>query len=106
MAGIKTGAYSPSAATGEVRSDEGVTSARATDASSEVIIEDQARDVAARHLGLTAMGVLAPGYSADFVILSANPLDDIRNTRAIDSVYLRGQSVDREALSAAWTTGN
>ena len=62
-----------------------------------------ATDVAARHLGLTDMGLLAAGYSADFVILSANPLDDIRNTRAIDSVYLKGQAVDRDAWSAAWT---
>jgi len=62
--------------------------------------------VAARHLGLTDMGMLAPGYSADVVILSANPLDDIRNTRTIDSVYVRGQAVDREELSAAWVAGN
>ena len=62
--------------------------------------------VAARHLGLTDMGLLAPGYSADLVILSANPLDEIRNTRAIDSVYVRGQAVDRAALSAAWIAGN
>jgi imidazolonepropionase-like amidohydrolase len=58
--------------------------------------------VAARHLGLTDSGLLAPGYRADLVILSANPLDDIRNTRTIESVYLRGRLVDREALSAAW----
>jgi imidazolonepropionase-like amidohydrolase len=62
--------------------------------------------VAARHLGLTDMGALAPGYSADLIILSANPLDDIRNTRSIDSVYLRGQALDRQALSAAWTIGD
>jgi len=58
--------------------------------------------VAARHLGLTDLGLLAPGYSADLVVLAASPLDDIRNTRAIDSVYLRGRAIDRNALSAAW----
>ena len=58
--------------------------------------------VAARHLGLSDAGLLAPGYRADLVILSANPLDDIRNTRNIESVYLRGRAVDREALSAVW----
>ena len=58
--------------------------------------------VAARHLGLNDMGLLAPGYSADLVVLAANPLDDIRNTREIDSVYLRGRVVDRQALSATW----
>jgi imidazolonepropionase-like amidohydrolase len=58
--------------------------------------------VAARHLGLTDSGLLAPNHRADLVILSANPLEDIRNTRSIESVYLRGDLVDREALSAAW----
>ena len=58
--------------------------------------------VAARHLDLTNMGLLAPGYSADLLVLSANPLEDIRNTQAIDMVYLRGQALDREALSATW----
>jgi imidazolonepropionase-like amidohydrolase len=33
--------------------------------------------------------------SADFVILSANPLDDITNTRQISNVYLRGAAIDR-----------
>ena len=58
--------------------------------------------IAAEHLGLTDMGLLAPGYRADLLVLSANPLEDIRNTRTIDSVYLRGRVLDREALSAAW----
>jgi len=58
--------------------------------------------VAARHLGLNDLGLLAPGYSADLVVLAANPLDDIRNTRTIDRVYLRGRAVDREALRTAW----
>ena len=48
------------------------------------------------------MGLLAPGYSADLLVLLANLLDDIRNTRAIGIVYLRGQAVDREALSDSW----
>ena len=33
--------------------------------------------------------------SADFLVLDANPLDDITNTRKISSVYLRGAAVDR-----------
>jgi imidazolonepropionase-like amidohydrolase len=45
-------------------------------------------------------GTLAAGKRADFVVLNANPLEDIRNTRAIDSVYLGGQKLDREALRA------
>jgi imidazolonepropionase-like amidohydrolase len=47
-------------------------------------------------------GLIAPGKSADFTVLNANPLDDIGNTRRIDRVYLRGQEVDRAAMRAKW----
>jgi len=43
-------------------------------------------------------GVLAKGKRADFIVLNANPLENIRNTREIDSVYLAGVRLDREAL--------
>lgn len=58
---------------------------------------------AARHLGLDDMGQLAPGFSADLLVLSANPLADIRNLRRIDSVYIRGRLLDRAALAQSWT---
>jgi imidazolonepropionase-like amidohydrolase len=45
-------------------------------------------------------GTLAKDKRADFIVLNANPLDDIRNTRAIDSVYLYGAKLDRDALQA------
>ena len=45
-------------------------------------------------------GVLAKGKRADFIVLKANPLEDIRNTREIESVYLYGAKLDREALQA------
>ena len=51
-------------------------------------------------LGLDQLGMVAAGRSADFVVLDANPLDDITNTRQISQVYLRGDEVDREALRA------
>jgi imidazolonepropionase-like amidohydrolase len=43
-------------------------------------------------------GTVATGKTADFVVLDANPLDDIKNTRKISAVYLRGDEVDRAAL--------
>ena len=54
-------------------------------------------------LRLDRLGTIARGKSADFIVLEANPLDDIRNTRQIAQVYLRGRPVDRAGLSAAWT---
>jgi adenine deaminase len=45
----------------------------------------------ARALCLDAAGVIAPGHAADFLVLSANPLRDIRASRAIDAVVFRGE---------------
>jgi imidazolonepropionase-like amidohydrolase len=53
-------------------------------------------------MGLKDMGTLAVGKRADFIVLDANPLDDIRNTRKISSVYLDGAKFDRDAMLAKW----
>jgi imidazolonepropionase-like amidohydrolase len=53
-------------------------------------------------LGIADMGTLAAGKSADFIVLDANPLDDIHNTRKIARVYLRGRMLDRASLLAKW----
>jgi imidazolonepropionase-like amidohydrolase len=49
----------------------------------------------AQFLRIADAGTLEPGKSADFIVLDANPLDDIKNTRKISAVYLRGAAVDR-----------
>jgi imidazolonepropionase-like amidohydrolase len=53
----------------------------------------------ARYLGREAgQGSVAEGRAADLVLLDANPLEDIRNTRRISAVILRGRLFDRAAL--------
>ena len=52
----------------------------------------------ARTLKLDRMGSVASMKEASFVVLDANPLDDIANTRRISAVYLRGKEVDRKGL--------
>jgi imidazolonepropionase-like amidohydrolase len=53
-------------------------------------------------LGLKDAGTLAVGKRADFIVLDANPLENIHNTRQISSVYLDGAKFDRDAMLARW----
>ena len=41
----------------------------------------------------TDQGTLEAGKLADILVLDRNPLDDIRNTRAIAHVYISGREV-------------
>jgi imidazolonepropionase-like amidohydrolase len=40
------------------------------------------------------LGTLQPGKHADFVVLRANPLSDIENTRQIDAVWIGGRRIE------------
>jgi imidazolonepropionase-like amidohydrolase len=53
-------------------------------------------------MGLSDLGTLAAGKRASFIVLSANPLVNIRNTRSIADVYLDGVKFDREAVRKRW----
>ena len=57
-----------------------------------------ATSTGAKLLKLDRLGTLARGKSADFIVLDANPLESIANTKKISKVYQRGVEVDRAAL--------
>ena len=71
---------------------------------SEVIVASTR--LAAETLRLERLGTVAVNKSADFVVLNANPLENIANTRKIYKVYLRGEEVDRAALRKSFTSGS
>ncbi len=48
---------------------------------------------AAECMGLKDLGVLTPGKWADFVVLEADPLENIGNAKKIESVWIAGQSI-------------
>ena len=44
------------------------------------------------------LGTIEPGRMADLLLVSANPLEDVRNLRKIDRIMLHGEWVDRDHL--------
>jgi imidazolonepropionase-like amidohydrolase len=48
---------------------------------------------AAQYLGLKDLGTLSAGHWADFIILDADPLIDIKNARKISEVFISGIEV-------------
>ena len=50
-------------------------------------------------MGQADLGSLTVGKRASFIVLDANPLEDIRHTRRIADVYLDGVRLDRQALA-------
>ena len=61
---------------------------------------------AARVMGLDELGTLTPGNHADFLVLNADPLTDIRNTRQIDSVWIAGRRLTRQERRASEPAGS
>lgn len=53
-------------------------------------------------LGVDSLGMLAPGKVADLVVLTKDPLVDIRNSRAIEAVMSRGRLLDADSIRATW----
>jgi len=54
----------------------------------------------ARAFNLADQGTIEPGMRADLVLLDANPLENIDNTRKIREVVARGRVLDRSELDA------
>jgi imidazolonepropionase-like amidohydrolase len=58
-------------------------------------------------LGLSkTWGRVAPGYTANLVLLNADPLADISNTKKIDSVLINGRRLDRRQLDQLLNDAN
>jgi imidazolonepropionase-like amidohydrolase len=60
---------------------------------------------AARVLARDDIGTLAPGNRADLLVLDANPLDDIRNTRRIAAVWVAGRQLPLPVAGTAADDG-
>ena len=57
---------------------------------------------AAMLLGADSLGTIAPGNAADLVILTADPLANIGNSRSVERVMVRGELLPADSLRANW----
>jgi imidazolonepropionase-like amidohydrolase len=94
--GTEGGAFSPHQTLQLLVEDVGLTPAQA--------IPIATRN-SAEALRLTDLGTVATGKTASFMVLDANPLDDIKNTRRIADVYLYGHRVDRDMIKRTYLPG-
>ena len=62
--------------------------------------------VSAEILNLDDVGMLAVGKSADFLVLDADPLENIVNSRRIATVYRKAKELDRSSLRTYWMVGS
>ena len=67
---------------------------------------DEAISAATRNgallLRVDSLGLVAPGKVADLLVLTRDPLADIRNTLSIERVMLRGRSLSPDSIRATW----
>jgi predicted amidohydrolase YtcJ len=95
----------PRAVTTEIRNVTVVDGTGAPPESRRTVIVKGGLTIATRNsaasLGrLDEMGTIAPGKRADLVLLDANPLDDIANTRRIAAVIADGRVYSRQQIEA------
>jgi imidazolonepropionase-like amidohydrolase len=57
---------------------------------------------AAELIGADSLGTVAPGQSADLVVLTANPLENIENTAKIERVMVRGLLLRADSIRSHW----
>jgi imidazolonepropionase-like amidohydrolase len=67
---------------------------------SEMEVLEAATRNPARAFNLTDLGTIAAGMRADLVLLDANPLENIGNTRRIRTVVAAGRVFERNELDA------
>ena len=67
---------------------------------------DEAISAATRNgallLRVDSLGLVAPGKVADLLVLTRDPLADIRNTVSIERVMIRGRSLSPDSIRASW----